>query len=157
MATRITLAASLMSLGDPSGSNTLLGICNDPGTHPAIRIVSAIRLVEAGNESCNKSVIDLLANNPDTDTTTMGLEYLERGKHIPAEELDQLKSRAAINIHDKDPGNRWNSARILSQIGDSSSLNALKQAIASESDPETKNRMQSLLQHLEIRLRIGTP
>jgi HEAT repeat protein len=149
---RLALASSLATLKDWQGLDSLRKTCNDRDDTATTRLLAANRLLDAGDNTCTVSVVDILGDKPDPPSRELGLQYLRRITFAPPFLLPKLQTILLNELRDTSPINRQYSSECISVLGDANSIPALENAISVEKDQRTRHHLEENLKRIKARL-----
>lgn len=149
---RLVLASSLATLKDWQGLDSLRKTCNDRDDTPTTRLLAANRLLDAGDNTCMVSVVDILGDKPDPPSRELGLQYLRRITFAPSFLLPKLQTILLNELRDTSPINRQYASECISVLGDANSIPALENAISVEKDQPTRLHLEENLKRIKARL-----
>jgi HEAT repeat protein len=149
---RLSLAASLATLKDWQGLDSLKKTCNDADESHTTRLLAANRLLDAGSNDCMVSVVDILGDKPDAPSRELGLQYLRRTISAPPFLLPKLQTILVSELRDESPINRQYASECISVLGDENSVPALENAISIEKHQPTRLHLEENLKRIKARL-----
>lgn len=156
---KILLASSAAELGAQEGFAALRGMCRDSGWSSIDRMQAANMMVALHNEDCLADVLNVLrshdnydaVNDPVNDAVNIAVYVLLQHKHIPAEELPEVRGLAQVFLKSANHSIRGGSSDILEKYGDSLSAEHLRVALAIEQDEAVRKGMAAALRALETK------
>jgi len=146
---RQNLAEALITLGDPEGKAAMAALCADSSVRDDSRIIAASQLLDAGDNSGISSAIEILSATEDHSVRQGALELLRRVPAVPSNLQPALQTGLEKALRDEVPSNRVAASARIAQFKLAAADNALRTAIAVESDIATRQQMQLNLQKLE--------
>lgn len=151
---RATLALEAARLGSEEGIAALTGMCRD-GSEPVARLAAAEdMLVFLNNEDCLADVVDILRSSYDSrsgdiEGILQALSLLPRFKHVPPQQLAEIRRLAPAVLMSHDAIVRAFASDVLDKFGDATAIRQLKDALAAEKDETARKAMTSAITSLE--------
>jgi HEAT repeat protein len=149
---KLSLATSLATLKDWQGLDLLGKTCNDREANQTTRLLAANRLLDAGNNDCMASVVEILGEKPDAPSRELGLQYLRRTTSAPPFLLPKLQTILLNELQDISPINRQYAGECISVFGDANAIPALEAAISVEKNQPTRFHLEENLKRIKTRL-----
>jgi HEAT repeat protein len=155
---QINLALRLARLGSAEGVTTLKLMCQNAGWSPSLRMDAAQALLFVDNEDCLPEILYVLRAQPaayagpiqeDEQAVWHALDLLTKLKHMPARELQEARSIAVALLNTNRLITKMSAAQMLGKLGDSSSAEALRRALATEQDESARRSFTNALKLLE--------
>ena len=151
---RATLALEAARLGSEEGLAALTGMCRD-GSEPVARLAAAEdMLVFLNNEDCLADIVDILRSSYDSrsgdiEGILQALRLLLRFKHVPPQQLAEIRRLAPAVLMSHDAIVRAFASDVLAKFGDATSIRQLKDALAAEQDETARRAITSAITSLE--------
>jgi hypothetical protein len=151
--TRIVMALDLATIGDKAGHEMLITECHDNSEWASTRMVAARSMFELHDNSCLDSVLDTLRSNSDPQDTIAKIFALYLVPNI-ARESEDLEYRNILHwtinaLNDPNAGVRLTASSTLASLRDTSAIDALQAATASEQDPNIRSAMRGYWKRLK--------
>jgi len=148
---RVNIALALAQLEVSKGFETLEAACVDPGLNPSTRLLAAGYMLDLGKHSCLKGVMDAIDAHDDPGAQMQAFSLLPRYEPLSAGERTMVLQLVVKSLADPTSAVRMSAATALAAIGDRGSLEALRSAIARESESAVREHLQLELRILEAR------
>jgi HEAT repeat protein len=148
---RFNMASALVTLKSDLGKNTLLQICEDSSVPEGLRLQAASRLLDVDDDRCVPQVAAMLRTTRDPSSKASALLALSRAGTLPESQIGSIHPELVSNLRDPNPAIRQYAGECIAAIDDQAAAPELKTAIAIESDPTTKDRMENSLKALECK------
>jgi len=144
------IAVALFVLHDPKGVDHLHSMCTDSsvgleGLLPAVR---ELQIIHARSGVCAETVMAAMAREKEHGYISMAADALpEMYRDVPQEQASRIFNVLRNLLSDKtqDPTVRLSSSQALAQIGTPESADEIRQAIAQETDPDTRTFFEARL------------
>jgi len=151
---KINIATALVELNSSKGLEGLTAVCQDVQVPIYMRLDAVRHLQDFHAQGCPGAIIDGLRLGANSDPA-IRLQSLSLISQLPTTEgsyLQEAKPLVSRELTDESPAVRAEASRSLAQIGDSSSLAALRKAYSLEEDKDVRRIMQDCIGTLEHKL-----
>ena len=148
---RVNIAFALAQLGETKGLGTLLEACHDDTTRPYLRAVAARYVLDLHRDDkrCLNDLVDMLRVDSGPDSRLEAISLLPRFRGLSKEESQEVLQGLFVALKSSQPAVRLASSHALGEIGNSSALPYLRNALASEGDTNVRSEMQADIRRLE--------
>ena len=147
---RITIAASLMSMGDPVGVKILNGMCTDASlpVEDTVIVVQQIAIADHSTGICADVVLDAIEHaRPDYQMDLITV-FPSIYKDVPKEKADRMVTDAQNLLESQDVTTRMRASQALAEMGSTTSIGRIRTVIINERDPVIRAWHQSNLDKL---------
>jgi HEAT repeat protein len=151
---KINIATALAELDSRKGLEGLTAVCQDPHVPIYMRLDAVRHLQTFHAQGCLAAIIDGLRLGSESDPA-IRLQSLSLLSQFPTADGPYLQGARPLvtrELMDLNPAVRAEASRSLAQIGDSSSLSALREAYSLEKDESIRSIMQRCIDILERKL-----
>ncbi len=147
--TRISLASAAAELGADDGIAALRSMCGNTSWSAGLRMSAAWAMILRGREDCLGNVLDVIRFHDDSQAVVAALNFLPRFKHVPAQEMQEIRNLVRMSLRSGTPWVRREASSALRQWGDAAALEELRSALAVESDDTVRAVVAGDLKSLE--------
>lgn len=142
-------AQALITLGDPEGKSDMKSVCSDQTVQPDFRLLAASQLLDAGDNSCIDSVVELLSSTDNHVVRQGAMEFLRRSQSVPSNLLPDLEKGLVRALQDEIPSNRRSASERIAQFKIVNARDSLRKAISGETDSAARQQMELDLRKLD--------
>jgi HEAT repeat protein len=155
---RINIAGALIYLGDPAGQSSLEALCSDT-TQPAqitIRATQQLAMAQrsiqkpASTEKCADAILavyDSSKSSFDRDSILTILPSMYR--NAPKDKAAHMIAIAQSELGDGSPAIRMRASEALAEMGSTASIDLIRSAMQSETEPSVRSWYQRNLDTLQ--------
>jgi HEAT repeat protein len=149
---RVNIALSLAQFGEARGFSALQEACGDRRLRPYLRLQAArymLDFLQREDESCRKSVVEILQSQPNSDALLEAVSILRRAHSLSRQESEAIFEAAVKALVAPDISLRLVGSRTLGETGSSSAIAYLQRALAKEQDETVRSQIGADLQKLQ--------
>ena len=150
---RVSLASDLAHLGETAGREMLLTECHDRSEWGSTRVLAARSMFDLHDDSCVDAVLQILRSPSDPQDTLAKVDALNLVpniiKHFSGQDYENVLNLTTNALNDPDAAVRLTASVTLGSLGDTSAIDALRVAIATEEDATVHNAMIRELKRLK--------
>jgi hypothetical protein len=147
---RITIAASLMSMGDPIGVKILNGMCTDASlpVEDIVTVVQQFAVADHSTGMCADVVLDAIEHaRPDYQMELITI-FPSIYKDVPKEKAGRMVTDAQNLLESQDVTTRMGASQALAEMGSTASIALIRTAIINERDSVIRDWHQRNLDQL---------
>jgi HEAT repeat protein len=132
---QINLALAAAQLGAEGGTLALRGMCENVSWSGGLKMAAAQAMLSLNREDCLADVLGVLRSAADDQqAVTQALNLLPRFKHVPDQDLQEMKDLIAMHLKSNSLAARIAAVHTIKEIGDGSAVEQLRGALAVELD-----------------------